>query len=160
SESSLALRSWFGASPRLVWCWRRALGVVRHNEGSLRLQRINAQAGADALRGKALSPQQVERRRPTAIQLDLGRHLQPCPRPNGSRPWTDAELALLGTLHDYALALRLWRSVNAVCLMRERRGIAPLAHQGGWEEAASAGQPWTKEEDDLVRRLAPREAAA
>ena len=110
-ESVLALRHWWGASPRVVWCWRQALGVPRFNEGSLRLMRLVGQAGADALRGKPLPPDQVERRRRVAIELNLGRNLQPCPCPNGSRPWTDDELALLGTMPDHALALRLSRSV-------------------------------------------------
>jgi hypothetical protein len=34
-ESALALRYWWGASPSVVYKWRKALGVGRHNEGSL-----------------------------------------------------------------------------------------------------------------------------
>jgi hypothetical protein len=55
-ESSLALQHWWGASPRVVWCWRKALGVGRFTEGSLRLMRLVGQAGADALRGQPLPP--------------------------------------------------------------------------------------------------------
>ena len=84
--------------------------------------RLAGQAGADALRGKPLPHEQVERRRRSAIELNLGRNLQPCPCPNGSRPWTDDELALLGTMTDHALASRLSRSVNAVRIMRLKRG--------------------------------------
>ena len=87
--------------------------------------RLAGQAGADALRGQPLPPDQVERRRRTAIELNLGRIIQPCPCPNGSRPWTADELALLGTMTDHALASRLSRTVNAVRISRLRRGIAP-----------------------------------
>jgi hypothetical protein len=110
-ESSLAVQHWGGASPRVVWCWRQALGVPRFNEGSLRLMRLVGQAGADALRGVPLPPEAVERRRRTAVELNLAQYLRPCPCPNGSRPWADDELALLGTMTDHALALRLSRSV-------------------------------------------------
>src|SRR6516162_7319861 len=54
------------------------------------------------------------RRRRTTVEMNLGQYLQPCPCPNGSRPWAAGELALLGTMTDHALALRLSRSVNAV----------------------------------------------
>jgi hypothetical protein len=156
-ESVLALRHWWGASPRVVWCWRQALGVARHNEGSLRLYRLHGRAVGDSLRGKPLPPEAVERRRRTAIELNLGQYLQPCP--NGSRPWTDDELTLLGTMTDHALALQLWRSVNAVRSDRVRHGIAPHPDQQAWRDVPSAGQPWTHEDDDLVLRLSPGEAA-
>ena len=59
------------------------------------------------------------RRRRTTVEMNLGQYLQPCPCPNGSRPWAAGELALLGTMTDHALALRLSRSVNAVRSMRQ-----------------------------------------
>ena len=158
-ESSLAVQHWWGASPRVVWCWRKALGVPRFNEGSLRLMRLVGQASADATRGKPLPPEQVEQRRRTAIELNLGQYLQPCPCPNGSRPWTEDELPLLGTMTDHALALRLSRSVNAVRIMRLRRGVAPHPDQRTWRDAPGAGRPWTEAEDQLVRTLSPQEAA-
>ena len=71
-ESVRAQSYWWGASPRAVWCWRQALGVPRFNAGSLRLMRLVGQASADATRGKPLPPEQVERRRRTAIELNLG----------------------------------------------------------------------------------------
>jgi hypothetical protein len=142
-----------------VWCWRKALGVPRFNEGSLRLIRLAGQAGTVVLRGKALPPEQVERRRGTAVELNLGQYLQPCPCPNGSRPWTDDELALPGTMTDHALALRLARSVSAVRIMRLRRGVAPHPDQRTWREAPGAGRPWTRADDRVVLGLDPAAAA-
>ena len=158
-ESVRAQSYWWGASPRAVWCWRQALGVPRFNAGSLRLMRLVGQASADATRGKPLPPEQVERRRRTAIEMNLGQYLQPCPCPNGSRPWTADELALLGTMTDHALASRLSRTVNAVRITRLRRGIAPHPDQRTWRDAPGAGRPWTKADDAIVRRLDPGAAA-
>ena len=85
-ELSLAIQHWWGASQRVVWCLRKALGVPRYNEGSARLQRMNAEAGGDALRGVPLPPEAVERRRQTALELNLAQYMLPCSRPGGSRP--------------------------------------------------------------------------
>jgi hypothetical protein len=50
----------------VVTRWRKALGVERLNEGSARLRNeLNRALGA-ALKGKPLSPEQVEQRRRTA----------------------------------------------------------------------------------------------
>jgi hypothetical protein len=111
-ESSLALQYWWGASQRVVWCWRKALGVPRHNEGSMRLHRMSGEAAAAVLRGVPLSPEAVEQRRQTARELNLGQYVQPCICPNGSRPWTDDELAR-----------RIDRSENAVRIKRSLRKI-------------------------------------
>jgi hypothetical protein len=45
--------------------------------------------------------------------------------PNGSRPWSDDELALLGTMLDEAVAERIGRTRDAVRQAREKRNIAP-----------------------------------
>jgi hypothetical protein len=158
-ESVLALRYWFGVSPSVAHKWRLALGVPRHNEGSLRLYRMSGEPAAEALRGVPLPPEAVERRRRTAIEMNLGQYLQPCPCPNGSRLWTDHELALLGTMTDHALALRLSRTVNAVRIMRLRRGVAPHPDQRTWRDAPGAGRPWTEADDAIVLRLDPAAAA-
>jgi hypothetical protein len=158
-ESSLAVQHWWGASPRVVWCWRQALGVPRHTEGLLRLYGMSGEAAAAVLRGVPLPPEAVERRRRTAVEMNLAQYLQPCPCPNGSRPWTADELALLGTMTDHALALRLWRGVNAVRIMRERRGIAPHPDSQAWRDVPGAGRPWTEADDAVVLRLDPAAAA-
>jgi hypothetical protein len=158
-ENVLAVRYWWGASPRVVNKWRKALGVGRHNEGSLRLYRMNGEAAAAVLRGVPLPPEAVERRRRTAIELNLARYTKPCPCPHGSRPWPADELAPLGTMTDHALALRLWRSINGVRIMRERQGSKPYPDSQAWLDVPGAGLPWTDEDDDLVLRLSPSEAA-
>ena len=140
-ESSLAVQHWWGACPRVVWCWRQALGVPRFNEGSLRLMRLVGQASADATRGKPLPPEQVEQRRRTAIALNLGRHLQPCPCPNGSRPWTKADDAIVRRLDPGAAAQRLGRIVTAVYNRRWQIVRAKAAdRRGRWPGADAAGR--------------------
>jgi hypothetical protein len=61
----------------------------------------------------------VERRRRTALELGL----RPPPGYGGGRPWTQKELALLGTVPDEDLAARFARSRTAVRIMRTVLGI-------------------------------------
>jgi hypothetical protein len=82
-ESALALWYWWGPSPSVVHCWRKALGVERFNEGSKRLQRLYSQAGADAQRGVPRRDM-AERMRRAHQERDLVRHIQPCPRPGAA----------------------------------------------------------------------------
>jgi hypothetical protein len=74
SESAAAVMFWWGVSCNAVWLWRKALGVEGRDgtEGSRRLIRAAAEKGADQVRGKPLSAEQVERRRRTARALNLG----------------------------------------------------------------------------------------
>jgi hypothetical protein len=117
-ESSLAIQHWWGVDYSVVWRWRKALGVEPLNEGSARLRKeLNRKLGA-GLKGKRLSPEQVEQRRQTAKALGL----KPPQRPGG-RPWTKKELDLLGSLPDGKLAARLGRTEMAVRVMRNRQGI-------------------------------------
>src|SRR6516225_5571277 len=74
-------------------------------------------------------------------------------------PWSDDELALLGTMSDHALAARLSRTVNAVRIMRLKRGVAPHPDQRTWRDAPGAGRPWTEADDAAVMRLDPAAAA-
>jgi hypothetical protein len=86
-ESAAAVRWWWGVSVGVVWRWRKALGVTRAtNEGSRRLIRAAAEKGAAAQRGVPLPAEQVERRRQTALELDLGRTPVREPRPRGPPP--------------------------------------------------------------------------
>jgi hypothetical protein len=73
-ESAAALRYWWGVSEFLVWKWRRALGVnCRNCPGTQRLLRAASEQGAAQVRGKPLPPEQVEQRRRTALELNLGK---------------------------------------------------------------------------------------
>jgi hypothetical protein len=147
-ESAAAVMYWWGASHGAVERWRRALGVGRtDNEGSHRLICAAAEQGAAELRGKELPPEQVERRRQTALDLDLARHLQTGYHGDW---WSDEEVALLGTVPDEEVARRTGRTPDACRSKRQLLGIPnPSPRAGGW----------TQDEDDLVRRLPPRLAA-
>jgi hypothetical protein len=139
---------WWGASHGAVERWRRALEVGRtNNEGSRRLIRAAAEKGASELRGKELPPEQVERRRQTARDLDLAQYLQ-----TGYHGawWSDEEVTLLGTVPDEEVARRTGRTPDACRSKRQLLGIPnPSRRPDGW----------TEEEDNLVRRLPPRQAA-
>jgi hypothetical protein len=120
-ESAAALRYWWGVSDGVVTRWRKALGVGRVNcPGSHRLIRDASEQGAARLRGKELPPEQVERRRRTALEQNFAARL--IPGYHGPR-WTRRELALLGTDHDEAVAARIGRTPNAVGVMRRRRKV-------------------------------------
>ena len=72
-ESSLAIQHWFGVDYSVVTRWRKALGVPRFNEGSARLQTVLNVRKGEALKGKCLPPEAVERRRRAAKELGLRR---------------------------------------------------------------------------------------
>src|SRR5262245_30260255 len=79
SESAAAVMYWWGASGSTVWLWRTALGVGgwTATEGTRRLMRgVWEKAGA-SLRGKRLPPEQVERCRRTALELNTAQYLEP-----------------------------------------------------------------------------------
>jgi hypothetical protein len=120
-ESAAALRHWWGVSELVVWKWRRVLGVDRINcEGSQRLIRRASELGASQVRGKRLPPEQVEQRRRTALELNLGQYLWP--GYHGPR-WARRELALLGTDDDDVIAAKVGRTPEAVRLMRRKRKV-------------------------------------
>jgi hypothetical protein len=121
SESAAAVMFWWSVGCNAVWSWRKALGVEGRDgtEGSRRLIRAAAEKGADQVRGKPLSPEQVERRRRTARALNLGQYLDPA----HGQGWTQDELRLLGKLPDAGVAARTGRSANAVRVKRTRLGI-------------------------------------
>jgi hypothetical protein len=117
------------------------------NPGSRRLALAASAKGADAIRGVELPPEAVERRRPTALELGLGRHLQPGYH---GRRWTDAEVALLGKLPDAEVARRTGRPCDSVPQKRSERGI-PNPNRGRGR--------WRPDEDELLRTLSRDEAA-
>jgi hypothetical protein len=101
-------------------------------EGSRRLRHIHNAENADAKRGEALPPETIERMLAAALQ-------------GGRRPpdrwaatgWTPAQLALLGTAADEAVAAQIGRTLRAVRVMRIRQGIPTVCnrrrreHKGG-----------------------------
>jgi hypothetical protein len=119
TESSLALQYWFGVNGETVWRWRKFFDVRQWEpEGSRRLLAQNSQAGAEKLRGKKLSRRQVQQRREIARRLGY----RPAGRWKGTG-WSKKQLALLGRLPDEKVAVKIGRTVGAVCVMRNRLGI-------------------------------------
>jgi hypothetical protein len=92
-----------------------------------------------------LSPQEVERRRQTAVELNLGRHLV-----TGYHGplWTEEETALLGTVPDGEVARRTGRTAGAVRQKREELRIPN-----------PAGNRWTAEGIALLGTMPDREVA-
>jgi len=149
-ESAAAICYWWGVSEGVAWRWRKALGVGRtDNPGSRRLIRSAAESGAVRTRGRPLPPEQVERRRRTAHELDLGQYLRP--GYHGPR-WSRGQLALLGTLPDEEVPRRTGRTPGAVRVMRRRRGVPP-------PPGAHTCRRWSVGEDAVVRQLSSAEAA-
>jgi hypothetical protein len=103
---------------------------------------LNALKGA-RLRGKKLPPEQVERRRRTALELGL----RP-PGPPAEVLWTAEELALLSTMPDEDVAAKIGRTAEGVRVKRSRCGIPNPA--GPW---------WTAEETAMLGTLPDREVA-
>jgi hypothetical protein len=138
SESKQAVMFWWGVSASAVFNWRRVLGVERFNEGSKRLHDAAAVETGRKTRGRKLHPEQVERRRRTAQERDLGQYLW-----NGSDPekrWTAEHLALLGGLPDEEVARRTGRTEDAVRQKREKLGIPnPDSNRWAAEEIALLG---------------------
>jgi hypothetical protein len=136
SESAAAVMYWWGVTGSTVWLWRLALGVERPTatEGTRRLRRAVSEKIAAKLRGKPLPPEQVERRRRTALELNTAHYLK---RTRAARAWPAWQLQLLGTALDEEVAARIGRSPDAVRHMREKQGIPnPSGH--GWTEAELA----------------------
>jgi hypothetical protein len=106
-------------STLVVWKWRKALGVDKLNcPGSQRLVRAASEMGAARLHGRPLPPEQVERRRRTAVEKNLARNLRP--GYNRGPWWAPAELALLGKLPEEEVAARTERTHNAVRVKRTK----------------------------------------
>jgi hypothetical protein len=110
------------AAPVLSLGQPRVTGGTRaSNEGSRRLVRAASAKGAERTRGVPLPPEQVERRRRTALLLGLARHL----KTGYHGPWWNkAEVALLGKVPDEEVARRTGRTPRAVRQKREMLGRA------------------------------------
>jgi hypothetical protein len=121
-ELAAALQHWWGVSDGVVTRWRRVFGVGRVNcPGSQRLVRSASEKGAAVLRGRKLPPEQVERRRRTAVEQDLARNLRS--GYNLGPWWSPAELRPLGRLPDAEAAAKVGRAPGAVRQKREKLGI-------------------------------------
>src|SRR5262249_13996919 len=98
-------------------------------------------AGSRATAGKRLTADQVESRRRTTRELDLGRYLQ---KGYDGPWWTKDEVALLGRLPDEEVARRTGRSVNAVRQKREAHaaqvGQSQINRRRGSSDCRSGGK--------------------
>jgi hypothetical protein len=104
---------------------RRAFGIGRADtRGSARLVRYAAQQGADAMKEREWTDEEREQRRQQAIELHLAKHL--APGYNLGPRWSDAELALLGTMSDEDVAQKVGRTADAVRRQRSYRMIPPV----------------------------------
>ena len=120
-ESAAALCYWWGVSEGVVWRWRKALGVGRtDSHGGRRLIRPAAEASGQAVRRQGLTAEDVKRRRRTNRERGLWRNLRT--GYHGPR-WTRGQLRLLGKEPDNVVAEKVGRTVNAVRVMRTRRGV-------------------------------------
>jgi hypothetical protein len=145
-ESAQAVMFWWDASHNAVCCWRKALGGRGiASEGTHRLARAVGKENGDALRGKCLPPEQVERRRRTALEKNLAQYL--VTGYHGPR-WTADDIALLGLLPDEEVAARTGRTAGAVRQKREELGIAN-----------PAGNRWRPEGIALLGTLPDAEVA-
>jgi hypothetical protein len=119
-ESATAIMYWWGVGHGTVRWWRRTLGVKRPDpEGTRRLLREVWDKAVVANRGRKLPADQVERRRKTAIALNLGRYLRPGRGPS----WSAEELQMLGKLPDARIAALTGRAESAVRVQRSKLGI-------------------------------------
>src|SRR5262249_31988705 len=84
----------------------------------LEIEVVGRCSGAEQLRGRRLTADQVQRRRRTARELDLGQYL---PKGYHGPWWTKAEVAMLGRLPDEEVARRTGRTADAVRHKREKR---------------------------------------
>jgi hypothetical protein len=79
--------------------------------------------GADAIRGVPLSPEQVERRRRTAIEHNTGRHLLPGYNGFNVHKWTEEEDELLRTLPPAEVARQTGRTLYGIYRRRSDLGL-------------------------------------
>jgi hypothetical protein len=117
NESVAAICHHWKVHSGVVWRWRKALGVGwTDSEGTRRLMRAAAKAGARVIRERPFTAAERDQRRQQAVELDLGRHLR---TGYHGRRWTAEEIALLGKVPDAEVARKVNRTVAAVRQKRE-----------------------------------------
>ena len=124
NESAFAIRYWWGINVKTMAWWRRALGVGRADpEGSRRLIQAAAKAGAAVLKRYGQSDAVCDRMSERAKRLNLIRFPRAKP---AIPPWTEEELALLGTAPDAEIAARIGRTEKAIWVMRSKLHIRTI----------------------------------
>jgi hypothetical protein len=145
-EAAAAIRYWWGASAAVVRNWRKALDVTRtDNEGSQRLIRAAAEAGAKVMKAREWTDEERERRRQVNAELGLAANLV---LGYHGPLWTPEDISLLGQVPDAHVARRTGRTVGAVRQKREELGIPN-----------PADNRWRDDEVALLGKLPDREVA-
>jgi transposase-like protein len=143
TESAAALKYHFGASTTTVWAWRKNFGVGGRatTKGSKRAIRAAAKLGAEAVKAKEWTDEELDQKAATAKRLGL----KPGPRWTAeSGGWTEEQVALLGTDHDAVIAQKLGRTLGAVTSKRTQLKIRAFSGSPG------GGRAWTEEEIALL----------
>ena len=124
TESAAAIQHWWGVGATTVWAWRKAFGVRQWGtEGTVHLHRRVVAASVAKTGGKRLPRAFVKRR-------EAARRAKGYVAPDrwAKNGWKSAQLVLLGTIADAAVAGRIGRTAEAVRIKRPRLGI-PIAAQ-------------------------------
>src|SRR5262249_7195866 len=103
-------------------CGATSCSTSPSTSGSRRLHQALSEHGAAKLRGKKPPRALVQRR----IKIRAERGILPQPHRWGEKRWKKWETNLLGTAPDAELAARFGRTVNAVRVMRGRRGVVQI----------------------------------
>jgi hypothetical protein len=123
TESALAIRQCWGVISTTAWRWRQAFGVDHlGTPGSKLLHWVTSERGAEARRGQNVSAEEIARR--VATRKAKGGYVMPMRW--AEKGWKPEEIALLGTMADEQLALKIGRSPSAVRSFRFRLGIPPF----------------------------------
>jgi hypothetical protein len=127
-ESATAVKHWWRVCGSCVVHWRKALGANRkNNPGSQRLVRAAVQKAVIQAHAPPTADQVEERRRRRSLKNVQAGNLAVYQR----AAWTEEELALLGTMSDADVAIRLRRTHQGVQLKREKLGIACYRRMAG-----------------------------
>jgi hypothetical protein len=149
TEAAAAVGYWWGVTVGVVWRWRKALAVTKkNNPRTYQLLTEASQAGADKLKAKEWTEEEREVKREINQRLGLTRNL----RPSYHDPsWMAEERKLLGEMPDAEVARRIGRTVDAVRIERERRGI-PNPVLWGWT-AEDIAQLGTETDAEVAGRI-------
>ena len=127
-EAAVAVSHWWGVCPETLVKWRRALAVGRENNpGSQRLIRAAAEKGGVQSHAPLTVEQIEQRRRRRVLKSAKEGHSEVY----WGTDWTEEELALLGTMPDAEVAIRLGRTHLGVQLKRSKLNIAGYRRLAG-----------------------------
>ena len=134
-EANLAVSHWWGTEAKTVTKWRKALNVAPINDGTYGLKSAHGEDRIeDALPAAWAKARDPERRR----RIGEARRGKPCPP-------------------HVVEAMRRGRLGKPHSEEARRKMSAAQRRRGAWPPAA--GEPWTDDEDELLRTLPAPEVA-